>query len=68
MAELPITLEKLWFSSTSRTTGPCCADPGVGVGVGDGVGPGAGVGVGVGAGGGPDEFCEATPGEDGVDA
>ena len=49
MAELPITLEYPWFSSTTTITGPCCA-PGVGVGDGDGVGVGVGDGEGVGVG------------------
>src|SRR5215831_18699958 len=49
MAEFPITLEYPWFSSTTTTTGPCCAE-GVGVGVGDGVGVGLGEGVGDGVG------------------
>src|SRR5215472_13491880 len=55
MAEFPITLEYPWFSSTTTTTGPCCAvgvgvGVGLGVGVGVGLGEGAGVGVGVGVG------------------
>jgi hypothetical protein len=56
----PITVLNPWFSSTTKTTGPCdTAGVGVGVGVGDGpgggvgVGDGAGVGVGVGFGCGP---------------
>jgi len=52
MAEFPITLEYPWFSSTTTTTGPCCA-VGVGVGVGLGVGVGVGVGLGKGVGVGP---------------
>src|SRR5258707_1392830 len=43
IAELPITLEYAWFSSTTSTTGPCA---GGGVGGGGGGGGGGGVGGG----------------------
>ena len=68
MAEVPITLEYPWFSSTTRTTGPCCGVAGAGDGVGVGVGVGAGGAGGAGGPGGAAEVCGAVPGEDGLAA
>src|SRR5215813_5295072 len=62
MAELPITLEKPWFSSTTTSTFPRCGPPGVGVGVGVGTGVGLGPGVGVGLGPGVGDGLGVAPG------